>query len=303
MHIEFLGASEVCSEYLNCIFVKGRELECWGVLLDYLYAQSECQWDVLHLCSMVKESPDAVLLKEVCLGKKLVVSEHAKKTSYFIPLQRSYEDYLGSLSRKTRWKFKNYEKKMSDDYSLEITRALPADDITVRFRKFVALHQKRWAGKNGTGSFHAGRDRFNAFHEEIVTLFSARNWLDLPFLTADGKEIGGQYNYIYNNRVFCYSVGFDPVAAQYQVGTVLQLKLIERYICENRVEFDFLAGEEEYKTYWTKLKKSSVDIAIWRSTGVFRRVKVEKGFRKTLKILLPKRFSTSIYKKFLSRER
>ncbi len=107
--------------------------------------------------------------------------------------------------------------------------------------------------------------------------------------------MAGHYSFIYQKKVYCHSVGFDPDWSSYNVGSVLQLYAIEDAIRRGVIEFDFLRGSEEYKYYWTKKEHVSVDIAICKNISLEARLLFEKKIRKAVRKLLPDRFAEKIY--------
>ena len=121
-------------------------------------------------------------------------------------------------------------------------------------------------------------------------------------MTIDGTPTAFQYSYIYANKLYNHSVGFDPAWGKYRVGNVLQFMATEAAIEKKLTEYDFLRGTEEYKYHWTKTVHKSVDIVIWRSNYICALAKIEKLLRRAVNILMPKTIALFLYNRLFGRK-
>jgi CelD/BcsL family acetyltransferase involved in cellulose biosynthesis len=72
-------------------------------------------------------------------------------------------------------------------------------------------------------------------------------WLQLAFLEVDGQKAAGYLNFDYLNRIWVYNSGMDRRFNDLSAGWVLLGYLLEWANANNRTEFDFMRGDEEYK--------------------------------------------------------
>ncbi|MCK5267146.1 MAG: GNAT family N-acetyltransferase [Spirochaetes bacterium] len=136
-----------------------------------------------------------------------------------------------------------------------------------------------------------------------MRLFFENNWLYLVSLKVGTKVIVAQYNYLYGDKIYSYSVGFDLNWKEYRVGAILQMLMIEDAISIGLSEFDFLRGNEEYKYYWTKKDRESVDIVIWKSKLQRLICAWERKIRRIARFFFRQRLIMKIYEGyFLRRE-
>ena len=54
--------------------------------------------------------------------------------------------------------------------------------------------------------------------------------------------------------------GFDPVYSIYSIGNLLMLKVLEKCIKLGIKEYDFMQGNEAYKSDWTKNYRRNLNI-------------------------------------------
>jgi CelD/BcsL family acetyltransferase involved in cellulose biosynthesis len=300
-HLEFLGTTGVITEYQDFIIEPGRERELISMFIEFLFTDS-MQWDAFNLVSLKQDSVTIQVISEYCKDKSLQSWDYASRISPYIGLPGSIDEYMKSLSNKSRWKFRDYRKKLENGRVVELYETKEKSLVAEDFETIMSLHQKRWENKGGPGSFAQARDSFIRFHSTIVQRFFDNGWLYLLMLIVDDRPVAGHYSFFYHDIVYCHTVGFDPEWTQSNVGSVLQLLAIEDSIIKGAKVFDFLCGTEQYKYYWTKKECVSVDKVIWRSSRIAHRVDVERKLRKIGKELFPKTLVDKIYYRFVNRD-
>jgi len=241
----------------------------------------------MNLNAVREDSIAWVYLRQLLHKDKKRYWVTARRQNPFILLPESADKYLASLSRKTRWKFKDYRKKLLSNNEVSIDLAEKKEDVVKYFDIFKDLHQKRWSQKDGKGSFSSERKQYLEFHDKVSKLFWDKGWLSLNLLKVNNEYAAGQYNFIYNGKLYCYSVGYDPEYDRNNVATVLQLIMVENAIAKGLRVFDFLRGTEEYKFYWTKMSCQTSDIAIWKNNLSSNLAFVEEVIKRLIRALYP----------------
>jgi CelD/BcsL family acetyltransferase involved in cellulose biosynthesis len=292
--LEFLGTTGVITEYPDIIIQQGREYELIPAIIDFIL-KSTLEWDVLNLVSIRQSSQNLKLIRKYCEDKGIQYWEYGSNISPYIELPSSIDEYLLSLSKKSRWKIKSYRNKLEETRKIGLYETKEKNKIDDDFAVIMQLHQKRWENKGGLGSFAQSKVRFLKFHNSIIHRFFDNGWLYLLQLIVDGIPLAGQYNFIYNNTVYCHSTGFDPDWSEYHVGNVLQLLAVEDLIRKGANEFDLLRGTEQYKYIWAKKEHISIDIAFWRTKKIARRITAERNVRKVARSVIPRTLVDKIY--------
>jgi CelD/BcsL family acetyltransferase involved in cellulose biosynthesis len=90
-----------------------------------------------------------------------------------------------------------------------------------------------------------------AFHNEITRRGIERGWMRLYVLRLNGAIAAVMYGFAYNRRFYFYQHGFDAQYSQHSAGLALMALTIRAAIDEGLQEFDFLWGEEAYKSLWS----------------------------------------------------
>jgi CelD/BcsL family acetyltransferase involved in cellulose biosynthesis len=301
-HLEFLGTSQVITEYADLIILKGREQELIPIFFNFIFNNSS-QWDVINLVSIRKDSLNLELIKKYCNTEGIQLDEYNSHVSPYIELPGNIDEYMQSLSKKSRWQFRNDRRRLGNGRLIELKETKNKKELLSDFTTIIQLHHKRWDKKDEKDNISYFNGNLLKFHHNIINRFFDNGWLILLQLVADGTTLAGQYGFIYRNKEYAHTIGFDPDWASYSVGSVLQLNHIEESIHRGINEFDFLRGGERYKYTWTKKEHISLDIAIWRNKSIARRIAIERKFRRAFKKILPQKTARKIYQKLFNRNR
>lgn len=300
-HLELLGSTGTSSEYLDLIFLKGKEKILINVLLDTLFNNQRFKWDVLNLIAVNEESYNFRLLKTYIEASKIKYWLYEIRTSPFIKLPVSFEGYLQTLNSDTRSTFRHQKNRLFKNQDILFEVLNKESDLEKSFDDFVELHQKRQVTKNEAGSFTNTRKNYLLFHKRLIKVFFKKNWLYLVFLKCNNQPVAAQYDFIYNGKIFNHSVGFNPEWSKKTPGNVLILKILEDAIERKVKEYDFLRGDERYKYHWTKTDRKTYDIAIWRTKKGYCFFRIERFLRKAIRLFVPSLVVKKIYVKLFTR--
>ncbi|MGO8670831.1 MAG: GNAT family N-acetyltransferase [Capsulimonadaceae bacterium] len=165
-----------------------------------------------------------------------------------LPLTGAWEAVLAGLGKKSRYNIGYYGRTIEKLYEVEFGLAGEpqlADEMGNLFR----LHQRRWNKRWLPGVF--GTARVQRFHRDVASSLLSRGWLRLFTLRLDGNTEACLYCYSFKDRFCYYQGGFEPEFARLSPGTVLTARAIRTAIDEGKQVFDFLRGDEPYKSKWT----------------------------------------------------
>jgi hypothetical protein len=109
-----------------------------------------------------------------------------------------------------------------------------------------AMNGERWGQDGHSGVFLSSR--FASFHESVMRPLLAEGALDLSWLAARGEPVAALYNLVWNGRIQFYQSGRAVnLPKQIRPGIVAHACAIRRAIAEGKREYDFLAGDSQYK--------------------------------------------------------
>lgn len=242
--LQFIGAG--VSDYMDFILAEGFEDQSLKAIFDWIEANSS-RWDLLDLQQISEGSStlefckqDAGWYGEAILGEQCP----------YLPLAENWDAMLAVFGKKMRWNLGYYERLMRRDFeSVEIS-VLGEDEIAEGMAAFFDLHTKRWRKRWLPGMLaDSGRQKF---HKEIAAECIKNGALKLHALRVNGQIRSILYCYMFNGRYYYYLGGFDPELSKYSLGTVLTGHAVRGAVDNGCIEFDFLRGDERYKSRWTK---------------------------------------------------
>ncbi len=255
--LEFIGGDQdTCADYMDLI-VNNHDLEdVADSVLRYLQTEGAAQWDVIHMSGMSQTGNFRALLHRLA-AEKYEIREALLDTCPYISLPEKWEDYLKSLSKKSRYNVGKKRRNLSQLYNNRFYLVAEGDDLAAALARACELQAKRLEMKGLSPC-----PRFYEFQSAVAREFLRNGWLFLGVLEANGKTVASQYAFKWHNKVFHYQTGFDPEYEKYSVGLISTGFMIETAIKHNVREYDFLRGREDYKYHWAKEERKIISCHI-----------------------------------------
>lgn len=250
-----LGSIEI-SDYLDLI-VRPADLDKFlDQLLPFLLQSNLPAWQVLDLYNLLDSSPTLPALETAAAKHGLVFSQTRLQHSPYIPLPGDWESYLASIDKKQRHEIRRKMRRaesadvparwyiVEDEATLdgEIDAFLAMMEQDPDKQAFLTLEMRRML-----------RDLIRCAFEESCLL--------MAFMEVGGEKAACYLVFDYLNRLWVYNSGFDRRFLDYSPGWVLLGYLLQWANEQQRAEFDFMRGDEEYK-----YRFGAVDRFVMRAT-------------------------------------
>ena len=255
-----LGSGEVCTEYQTLLTLPGREIEVATAVAEWLDTTGAEHWDLLHIPASEAGDPAVHSLTEEFARRNHLTHVRPAMSCWRAGLAADWETFLKQLSSSRRARIRQLTRKYFDTGRV-VTRA-PASDAELDrgFRRMVELHQKRRHSLGQPGCFVSSA--FLRFHEEVSRRFFSLNMLRLLWTELDNRPIAAEYALIGGETIFYYQTGLDPEARQDDPGWLGMIGSVQRAIGEGYRWFDFLRGDESYKTSWGAQPQMTIETRI-----------------------------------------
>ncbi len=288
--LEFLGSGTVGSDYLDLIVRAGEEPRAQEALADHLDGGKV----MLELAQIRNASSLASDLAGRLEGRGWGLSRSTTAVCPYIDLSgRTWSSYLAGVGPAHRYNLRRRQRNLEESSELQFTEARSDEERREYLGHLIALHDLRWKGRGQPGAFEARG--LLAFHEDFSALALRRGWLRLFLLRLGGRPVAALYGFRYGRTFYFYQSGFDPACAKQSVGLVAMGLTIRRALEEGASEFDFLHGDETYKSLWARVSREIGRLEIYppRARGAVRRgVKdLERGARRLARRALPRPLS------------
>jgi hypothetical protein len=244
------------ADYTGFILAE-REAECLQLFLDYLVKHDS--WDFIYLMDIPGNSAIPGLLSQISNLIPLAFETEKGASCPYMLIPNSVDALMKTLSHNFRYNLRRSMRKLQSDFhKVEFKKYDEVGSVEETMRSFFELHQKRCKSKGLPGVF-AKREICN-FYIDFAKLFADNDWLALYFLLVDDKPIAAHYCFEYKNKIYFALGGFDPYYSSYSVGNLVHLKTIEKSIEKGLEEYDFLKGDEAYKSGWTANRRRNLRI-------------------------------------------
>ena len=198
-------------------------------------------------------------------------------------LRRGGQHYLDTLTRNTRYQINRSHRLYEAWGAVELVRPDSAEEAVAIFDSIGPLHLNRWgAGPDQSG--YANPD-FVRFHRSLIQDQWASGGVDLVSVKAGDDMIASFYNLLYDQKVYFYLGGMKTEPDnRYKPGLLGHSLCIEDYRHHGFHYYDFMGGDERYKTQLGSLHKQLVQVSLQRDRF---KLKLEDVMRKARNRLLP----------------
>jgi len=292
----------ICSE--NCdysgIILTEKKHESIALLMDYLARIIKDEKLIIRIYHIPENSVFLSILREQypSHSDSLFLNEKIISFCPYIELPATFEEYFNALSKKKRANVRRARRSLEQDHVVEFRNYSEDDDLRSQLQVLFEFHQKRWQEKNIISKFTTSEAR--GFYMDVSQAFIKNKWLNFSFLNVDGKTVSAEWGFDYNKESYYMSGAFDLHYSGYSLGTLHLMKLVENAIQNGQRKFDFLKGDQAYKSRWATSKTANIRITIAKSGLVgryraklfqmlikYRNVK-ERGFGENITLLFRK---------------
>ena len=294
--LAYLGDGDTGCDYLDLLAEPGRERDVYDHALP---AMQRLSWDVCDLDGMWRESFTALQLAQTFpparATERVVRDGQLRFVCPHIRLSGTWEQYVQGLSR--RENLRRREKWLFRQPGVSITCARTPEEARPAIEAFLALHRTRWAVEGGSDGLCD--DRHEAFHREASQRLAEAGQLRMYTLYAARRPVASVYGVVHKDKFNYYQSGYDPLWSSKSPGLVLLARTVQDAFAERLVEFDFLRGNESYKSEWARAERWTIQIGLWRGPrGRAARAAFGAALfsRETLKAAIPRRAVSAMRK-------
>lgn len=239
-----LELDELTIEYAGVLARSGEETRAYTLLFDALDAHDR-HWRRLRISASAHATTIAATLPARLRAFRL----HASSCCLvdLAALRSSGRDYLSALGRSTRTGLRQTRRYYEALGPLRADDAADAGEALEWLDELRELHARHWRSRGKTGSFAS--PFFADFHRDFVRAQSGGGMVRLLRITAGPVLIGYLYLLVWRRRICVYNTGlnYGALARHDRPGFLSHLLAIERCLAEGFDEYDFLAGEADYK--------------------------------------------------------
>ena len=242
------------SDYLEPLIRPGAADAVLTALSNYLDANGE--WDVCVWQDLCDASP-LIRLE----GHRFRVERFPETECSAIRLSADFDEYWQARSYDLKRNLRRYRARAETEVKLELAVTDKADETLID--TLIALHAKRWRkhGQPGMVEANASAD----FLRDAAPRLAGRGMLRLFSLRASSEVIAVIFAMPRGRSIFAYLTGFSPDWDKFGIGRILLYEALRYSSAQGYERWDFLRGNENYKSSWGAEKIARSRIVVTRT--------------------------------------
>ncbi len=236
-----IGSPDVC-DYLDFITSpdKRDEEDFFDILLPYL-KESGVENLVLYA-----QRPDAAVFRSFFAAERFSAAAAnfvLEDQSFELFLPSSWDNYLAALTKKQRHEVRRKLRRLQNDRASWNYRVLEkAAELEAFIPDFFELFKENSEKENFL------TDRMQQYFQTLISAGVKDNHARFGLLDIDGKTAAAVLYFDYRDRIYLYNSGFKFAYRDLSAGLLSKVLCIKESIATGHKVFDFLKGQEVYKS-------------------------------------------------------
>ncbi len=253
--LAFAGVQAVGADHVDLICAPADAEGCLLAILAFMRSGG-LPWRELRLPLVAQDSH---LMR--CVQQQGADRASMRQVSLapFIPLSRSYDQFLAGLSSNERYKLRQRARKLLDQQGAAYVSYGP-EQYAQALGTLFALHRLRATEKGMRSAFDS--DAVERFHSQLLSVLPPEQVV-LRGLEVEGRPIAMFYGFRVAGRLYYFQLGYDPAWSAFSPGIVMITKTVEEACATGCVEYNFLQGDEPFKQIWTRQSRALFDIVVY----------------------------------------
>lgn len=244
--LEFLGARDAGSDYLDVILRRGHEAQALQAIEDHLAARQLA----IRLTHLPPTSWAATVAGRLARNGWTATAKD-DGTCPVIPLAgHTFDSYLATLGSSHRANVRRRIKALSQQFDVRFDLVTTHEERCEMLGALVTFHERRYKEQGGSSAFEASEAI--AFQDEASRRALDGGFLRMYALRLNGRLAAVMYGFLAGGRFYFYQHGFDDQYKAHSVGLVVMALSLRAAIDEGAAEFDMLWGVEPYKFLWAR---------------------------------------------------
>jgi CelD/BcsL family acetyltransferase involved in cellulose biosynthesis len=228
------------TDYLEPPIRSGYERCLMKHLENHLVSQNG--WDVCNWQDLSSGTPMRYLAASRAMQVRLVEDTSCSA----IPLNGNFTDYWQARSNELRRNVRRYTQKAEAEAVIHF--AVSETPHAELMDALVALHSARWEKRGESGMIAANQSA--NFLRDVAAQFAQAGMLRLLTLRWKDRIVAIIFAISWKKTMYGYLSAFDPQFEKLGFGRILLFNSI-RYASETgHTSWNFLRGDELYKTWW-----------------------------------------------------
>jgi len=241
------GIANVYTERFDLILTRRAKDACRAIW-NFLAAEAS-DWDMLELRQIPENARAAEYLRFCAFEDNFLLGQWHSSDGPFIPIDQPWDSYAKTLSKKHLSNLRGRAKGLHRIGEVRHEIVTGGEQLSRTLDDAFLLEAAAWKGKAGTAILNRP-DRL-AFYRSLLPKAAESGWLQLHFLTIEGKRIAVQIALLVHNKLYILKSGYDPHYAPFSPSLLLCELMLRDAWKRKLTEVDFLGDAERWKLDWT----------------------------------------------------
>ena len=218
-------------------------------------------WDALDLRGIPAESATVAELVAAASERGM---RHAVVPGYARPgisLDGTWDQLLDARPGRFRYNLRSRLRRLSERGTVSFRTVSRPSEVRWAMVALTELHARRWRGQH-TSTIFSSSSAARRFYAEAARRYAERGMLDLTLLEVDGRPVAGSLGFVDGETYYYYLPAWEPELAPLAPSSLLLAHLIERAYERGLTRFDFMLGDEPYKSRWATEERETVNLVI-----------------------------------------
>jgi CelD/BcsL family acetyltransferase involved in cellulose biosynthesis len=237
-------------------------------VIDYL-EQTQEEWDIVDLRSTRDVGNTITLVEEALSSSNLIHRILPEARCPYLVIDTDAIGIVGRLSRSVRRTLRNQQNRLDrmSSEGLRVRIIEHPEDEPGLLNKFIALEgQKRVQGERIPPLFARDPQVFQSLFDSL----GPRGWLYAALMELGDRAVAFQLGFRCGNALWDFSKAYDSTFSYLSPGTMLVPAILDYGFLHGYREYDFLRGEEQYKTRWSTDFHGTSRVIIWNQRWMSR---------------------------------
>jgi len=263
--VGFAGREVVSGDFLDFLSSPEIRSQALNTILRALWDRRSV-WSLLVLGELTLGSDLHAVVKSWAQEKGLMIRQQEERNCPYIELPRTFDEYLCQLGTSMRYHIRRRQRDLLEKHGAHIEVYSEPEEIRSGLDILIKLHLARWRHVNNPGTFK--RPGFAKFIREICTAPPAGSRPRLYLLKYEGRAIAALLAFHFGQSALYYQAGWDPDSflVRFSPGVVLMAQSIRDAIDCGLRYYEFLRGDEFYKSHWTNTVRQTATLLFARTT-------------------------------------
>jgi CelD/BcsL family acetyltransferase involved in cellulose biosynthesis len=283
-----VGISPLISRKVSRFGFGARKLEFVGMEADYndlvlgddptrqseaiveFLAQTQDEWDLVNLRD-IRETGHTIALIEKALshaGLTYHVMAEQERCPY-LPIDAPWAVMLRKFSPHPRHNLRTQQNRL-DRMSAQGLRVRiienPQDEHRL-LEELIALDRQKHVHGEHSQSFIA---KYPEVFQSLFDTLGPGGWVYVALMELGDRPLGSLMGFRCGKNLWAYHTAYDRSFSRLSVGTMLVNAVLDYGFSHGYNEYDFLRGEEPYKTRWSTGVHQSYWLRIWSKSWIAR---------------------------------